>query len=103
MKTIHLRLLALAFVALAGLFVTPTQASAAVSVGIQVGGPPPPPQVERPWARPYRGAVWIPGHQEWVRGRWVWVAGYYSYPPRPGLVWIPGRYRHGYWRPGHWA
>lgn len=102
MKKIQLRLSALALVALAALFAAPSQASAAF-VDIQVGGPPPPPVVERRWAPPYRGAVWIPGHQEWIRGRWVWVGGYYGYPPRPGAYWVPGRYRHGYWRPGHWS
>ena len=73
-----------------------------VNVGISVGGPPPPVVAEHRWARPYRGAVWIPGQQQWVNGRWVWVPGYYTYPPRPGGYWVPGRYHHGYWYPGYW-
>jgi len=94
--------MALAFAAIAAMFVAPGKASAAY-VGIQVGVPPPPIVVEHPWARPYRAAVWIPGHHEWVGGAWVWIGGYYTYPPRRGAVWIRARYRHGYYYPGHWA
>jgi hypothetical protein len=105
MNIMRFRTALVAAAAFVGLFAGANHASAAVSVGIQVGGPPPPPPavVYRPWAPPYRGAVWIAGHNEWVDGRWVWVGGYYAYPPYRGAVWIPGRYRHGYWRPGHWA
>jgi hypothetical protein len=79
--------------------------ASAIDIGVQVGGPPPPPPpvVERPWAPPYRGAVWIRPHREWRGGGWVWVRGYYDYPPYPGAIWIEGHYRHGYWRPGHWS
>jgi hypothetical protein len=101
MKIVHLRLMALALIATAVLFVAPSSASAAY-VGIQVGTPPPPVIVERAWARPYPTAVWIPAHHEWIRGRWVWVHGYYAYPPYRGAVWISARYRNGYYYPGHW-
>jgi len=103
MKITSLRLTALAFAALAAAFIGSNQARAAVSVGIQIGTPPPPLVVEHPWARPYRTAVWIPGHHEWVKGTWIWVAGYYTYPPRRGAVWVSARYRRGYYYPGHWA
>jgi hypothetical protein len=102
MKITPLRLAALAFVAIVMSFVTPGKASAAY-VGIQVGTPPPPIIVEHPWARPYHGAVWIAGHHEWVNGAWVWVGGYYAYPPRHGAYWVPARYHHGNYYPGHWA
>jgi len=102
MKITPLRTLALAGAAFAFLSVTPNQASAA-EVSIRIGTPPPPVVVERPWAPPYRGAVWIAGHHEWIRGQWVWVGGYYAYPPYRGAVWVSARYRHGYYYPGHWA
>jgi len=104
MKFDSLKLGALALVAGAALFISPTGASAAM-VDVQIGGPPPPEPVvvERPWARPYRGAVWIAAHYEVVGGRWVWVHGYYAYPPFPGAHWVAGHYRHGYWHPGHWV
>lgn len=99
-----LKLGVLALLAGTALMVFPAQASAAV-VSVQIGGPPPPPpsRVPPPWARPYRSAVWIAPHYEVVNGRWVWINGYYAYPPRPGGYWVTGRYKHGYWRPGYWA
>ena len=104
MKITSFRLAAVAFVALAISFVWAGKASA-VDVSVQFGTPPPPPPavVGRPWARPYRGAVWIAPHYELIHRRWVWVDGYYTYPPRPGGYWVPGRYRHGNYYPGHWA
>ena len=102
MKITPLRTVALAGVAGALLFAGSNQASASVGISIQVGTPPPPLIVEHPWARPYPGAVWIAGHHEWINGRWVWVGGYYAYPPRRGAVWVSGYYRHGYWHPGYW-
>jgi hypothetical protein len=104
MKIVRLRFMALALVVTAVLLVAPGTASAA-DVRIQVGiAPPPGPVVvERPWSSPYRSAVWIPAHNEWIGGRWVWVHGYYTYPPRRGGYWVPARYRHGYYYPGHWA
>ncbi len=102
MKYLHLRLAALALIATATLFVAPGKASA-IGVDIRVGGPPPAPgYVDRRWAPPYRGAVWIDPHYEWVNGRWAWVRGYYGYPPRRGAAWVPGRYHNGYWRGGYW-
>ena len=103
MKITPLRAALLTFAAIAAMFVGSNQASAAIDVGIQVGAPPPPVIVEHPWARPYRGAVWIGGHNEWINGRWVWIGGYYAYPPRHGAFWVPARYHHGYYYPGHWS
>jgi len=102
MKIISLRTAALGAVAAITLLIS-TGTASALDLGIQVGGPPPPPRIEHRWARPYPNAVWIGGHNEWRGGRWVWVGGYYGYPPYPGAIWIDGHYRHGYWRPGHWS
>jgi hypothetical protein len=105
MKIKSLRTVALAAAVIFALLSSIGTASA-LDVGIRVGGgppPPPPPVVERPWAPPYRGAVWIRPHREWNGGGWVWVRGYYAYPPYPGAVWIDGHYRRGYWHPGHWS
>lgn len=81
-----------------------TTTASAASINIQVGTPPPPPRADyRAWNRPAPGAVWIAGHNEWRGGRWVWIGGYYDYPPRRGGYWVPARYHHGYYYPGHWA
>jgi len=105
MKITPLRLAAVGILAAAMTFVGSNQASAAVYVGVNVGVPPPPPpvRVDSPWARPYPGAVWIAPHNEWINGRWVWVRGYYGYPPRRGAYWVAPRYRHGRYYPGRWA
>ncbi|MCE0522328.1 MAG: hypothetical protein LV480_05395 [Methylacidiphilales bacterium] len=105
MKITSLRTVALALIAVTMLFIGSKQASATTYVSVRVGTPPPPPPtvVYRQWPSPYRGAVWIPGHQEWINGRWVWIGGYYSYPPRHGGYWVSARYRNGYYYPGHWA
>jgi hypothetical protein len=103
MKINRLRTALLAGAAFVTLFAGANRASA-IDIGIQVGGPPPPPHRDyHRWAPPSRGAVWIDGHNEWRGGQWIWVGGYYDYPPYPGAYWVPGRYRHGYWRPGHWS
>ena len=102
MKFVPLKMGTVALAAAAALFVSPTKVSAA-AVYVQIGAPPPPPVVvEQPWAPPYRTAIWIKPHYEVINGRWVWVRGYYTYPPRSGVVWVNGYYRHGYYHPGYW-
>jgi hypothetical protein len=104
MKMTRLRIVALALLAFVATFIgSTTQAPAAVNIGISVGVPPPPMQPDYRWGRPYPGAVWIPGHHEWINGRWIWVGGYYGYPPRRGGYWVKPRWHHGYYYPGHWA
>ena len=101
MKITSLRSAILLGVAIVSFAVGVTPAPA--QVDITVGGPPPPPRADyHRWAPPYRGAVWIGGHNEWINGSWVWVGGYYGYPPRPGAVWVPGHYRNHHWKPAHW-
>ncbi len=103
MNITPLRTAALSCAAFVLLSIGASHASAQVGVNIQVGTPPPPPgPVYHQWARPYPGAVWIAGHNEWINGRWVWVGGYYGYPPRPHAVWVQPRYHHGYYYPGYW-
>ncbi len=108
MKITRLRATALACATFATLFVGASQPASAAYVDVQIGAAPPPPiRVEHRWAPPYRGAVWIPGHYEWARGRYVWFGGYYGYPPRPGAYWIAPRYytRGGvyYYHAGRWG
>jgi len=108
MNPISIRTLALtAVTALAGLAGT-TPVAADPSVIIQIGAQAPPPAREdHRWARPYHTAVWIPGHNEWNGAGYVWVGGYYGYPPHRNSHWVAPTYPHtdsGYsYRPGHWS
>lgn len=40
------------------------------------------------------GSIWIPGHYNWdpAGGNYVWVAGEYAQPPRPGAQWVDGHW-----------
>jgi hypothetical protein len=75
-----------------------------VSVGVEIGNPPPQPRVEMMPA-PRAGYVWAPGywawdgrHHIWVEGRWV--------QERPGYAYVPARWeqRGERWRyePERW-
>lgn len=67
---------------------------------------PPPMLVEVPPPPPYPGAVWTGGYWGW-QGRWVWCAGRWLEPPRPGYVWMQPYYEHRdgaiVFVPGFWA
>jgi hypothetical protein len=102
-SSLMLSVLALGFLA-AGL-----PAKAEISFDLRVGGPPPHHTevvVERPWSSPGYGAVWVQPHYDWVGDQWVWVHGYYEYPPRPGMMYTEGAYEYRggehHWHPGHW-
>jgi len=104
MKIMSLRTAALACVAFVFLSIA-NQASAAAFITFHVGGPPPQERHDYDrWGNPGYGAVWVAGHNEWDHGHWVWIGGYYEYPPHHGATWVPGHYseRTGEWRPGHW-
>lgn len=79
-------------------------AQAAGYIGIEVGGPPPPPRYERIAPRP--GMVWVRGHWQWRHGRYVWVPGH-AVRARPGYAWVQPAWRpYGpRWRfqAGYWA
>jgi hypothetical protein len=111
MKNISVRTLALiaATVALLGWAGTGS-VFADIAVTIHSGGPQgPPPQREdyQPWQSPDSTAVWIPGHHEWNGAQYVWVGGYYGYPPHRHSHWVAPSYPHnqdGYaYHPGHWS
>jgi hypothetical protein len=68
--------------------------------------PPPPAQVEVRYARPSPFDVWVPGYWEWRGGRYVWIAGHWSRPPRGHRSWEAPRWeRRGsnyIFIEGHW-
>ncbi|HTB62532.1 MAG TPA: hypothetical protein VK737_02995 [Opitutales bacterium] len=52
---------------------------------------PPEPMTEVVTTSPGVDFIWIPGVWMW-EGRWVWSAGHWDRPPRPGMVWVGPRY-----------
>ncbi len=91
--------------ALAGLFLLPSLAEAAVRVYVRVG----PPTVRtvrviKP-VRPCAKAIWISAHWQYKHGRHVRLKGYWV-KPRHGYVYVRPRWkknRHGYYYvTGHW-
>jgi len=102
MKMTPLRSIAFAAVTAATLLTAIVSASAD-ELNIRIGSAPPAPRQEKAWARPYKNAVWVAGHYEPRGGAWVWVGGYYAYPPSPRSKWVPGYYGHNEWHAGHWS
>ncbi|WP_162903223.1 hypothetical protein [Taibaiella koreensis] len=99
MKTIQKGIIA------AAIFLLPAMDSQAQ---IYVRIRPPRPQVvvtARPVA-PSPRHVWVT--EDWVvdGGAYRWHGGYWAAPPRPGLVWARGHWRHSrrgdLWIPGRW-
>ena len=100
---------------------TPAQALAQISIGINFGGPdagvgirigyaPPPMPVYVQPPLPAPDYIWVPGHWAWSDyvDDYYWVPGYWELPPQPGLLWTPAwwgwengafGYHEGYW--GH--
>jgi hypothetical protein len=76
-----------------------------VSVGIEIG-PPPPARVIVVPARPGPDFVWIEGYWYPLGSHYRWHAGYWTRPPYEGAHWIVprhegGRYYVGYWDGDH--
>jgi hypothetical protein len=55
---------------------------------------------------PSRTHIWIGEEWENRGGRYVSVGGHWAAPPRPGFIYVPGRWAHerrgDYWVPGRW-
>ncbi len=67
--------------------------------------PPAAPTVDKPPRPPGQNIVWVPGHHEYIGGKYVWKQGHWQ-KARPGKVWVSGHWKHtrrGHkWVPGHW-
>ncbi len=101
MKRISVRILASLVIATVSGLVVNSPVSADQTLTMPAGssihvGPqaPPAPREDHRWASPSQNAVWIAGHNEWQSGQYVWVGGYYGYPPHEGNHWVsPHLYR----------
>lgn len=75
-----------------------------VSVGIDIGRPPPAPVVEV-IPEPRHGHIWVPGYWSWQGERHVWIKGRWE-KERPGYAYIPGRWEQRgdrwHFEPGGW-
>ena len=72
-----------------------------VSVGIQIGPPPPPRVYARPVA-PGPGFVWVDGYWFAQGHHWRLHQGYWTRAPYEGAVWVNPRYEGGRWFDGYW-
>lgn len=105
--TSKLTLLAGLVLGLAGIGTAPSAIAAQVSVGVEIGVPPPAPRYVRV-PPPRAGYIWAPGYWRWSprAHRHVWVGGYWV-RARPGYRYVPERWeqRGHHWRMarGHWV
>jgi hypothetical protein len=73
-----------------------------ISIGIQIGTPPPPRILRVRPASPGPEFVWIEGYWYPVGNHYKWHAGYWTVPAYPAARWVGpqyvgGRYFAGYW------
>ena len=89
---------------LIAVFVIPFAAAshAQISVGIQIGAPPPPRVLAVVPTSPGPDFVWVEGYWYPVGKHYKWHAGYWTRPPYAGAHWVAPhhdgeRYFAGYW------
>ena len=79
---------------------------AQISIGIQIGAPPPPRVVYVQPPQPGPDFVWVEGYWYPVESHYKWHDGYWTRPPYVGAYWIHPhyggeRYFAGYWTGKH--
>ena len=84
------------------IFVGAPAAFSQVSVGIQIGAPPPPRVYAVRPVEPGPNYVWVEGYWYPVRGHYVWHGGYWTQPPYEGARWIGPRHDGGRFYAGYW-
>jgi hypothetical protein len=82
------------------------RAAAQVSVGVEIGPPPPPRVVAVRPVAPGPEFFWVDGYWYPVGHHYRWHSGYWTRPPYEGARWIGprhegGRYYAGYWDGSH--
>ncbi len=85
-------------------FVGAPAAFSQISVGIQIGTPPPPRvyAVRPVCPGPEAEYAWIEGYWYPVRGHYVWHGGYWTRPPYEGARWIGPRHDGERFYAGYW-
>lgn len=87
---------------LAAMLLTAGLAFGQVSIGIQIGAPPPPRVLRVRPVAPGPAFVWIDGYWYPVRNRWVWHSGYWTRLPFPGARWVVPRHDGRMFFGGYW-
>ena len=77
-------------------------ARAQISIGIQIGEPPPPRVVAVMPTRPGSDYVWVEGYWYPVGHHYKWHEGYWTRPPYEGAHWVPPRHDNGRYFVGYW-
>jgi hypothetical protein len=73
-----------------------------VSIGIQIGAPPPPRVLRFRPAAPAPDFLWVDGYWYPVGHRWRWHDGYWTRPPYAGARWIGPRHDGERFYDGFW-
>ncbi len=73
-----------------------------VSIGIEIGPPPPPRVVQVLPVAPGPDFVWVEGYWYPVGHHYKWHPGYWTRVPYPGAHWVVPRYEGGRYFPGYW-
>ncbi len=76
--------------------------AADISIGIQIGAPPPPQVVVVRPVMPGPEWAWVEGYWYPVHHHYVWHAGYWTRPPYEGAIWVGPRYESGRYFAGYW-
>lgn len=89
------------FVAALGMLASiPSQAQ--ISIGIQIGAPPPPRVLAVMPPSPGQDFVWVEGYWYPVGRHYRWHAGYWTRPPYAGARWIAPHHDGERYFPGYW-
>lgn len=73
-----------------------------ISIGIQIGAPPPPKVLKvRPKA-PGPDYFWVEGYWYPVGKKYVWHQGYWTRPPYEGARWVPPHHDGKMYYAGYW-
>lgn len=73
-----------------------------VSIGIQIGAPPPPRVLRFRPVAPGPDFMWVDGYWYPVGHRWRWHDGYWTRPPYAGARWIGPRHDGERFYEGYW-
>jgi len=77
-------------------------AVAQISIGIQIGPPPPSREVRILPPRPGPEFVWVGGYWYPERNHYKWHAGYWTRPAYPAARWVEPHYEGGRYFAGFW-